>query len=192
MMALAATRNELQGNRYEYGSLDEYAGPQCFPQLQDKSRVDANQKRKADADDNAEADDANVEQLRGCWFRCDHCRKWRVVERECATAWRLDYFRGDVETNRGTWKEWLSRAGARFEAFQRERSGPGVAVGTPAQDSDTRSLRAEEDDGADAFRGWAVRTGVGADALGADELSESSDNSAVVDRAVVDLPLELP
>ena len=181
MMALAATSDELRRSVYEYGSLDAYAGPQCFPQLQDKARVDANQKRKADADDNVEADDANVEQLRGCWFRCDRCRKWRVVERECATAWRLDYFRGDVDANRGTWKEWLSRAGARHEAFQRERQGPGVAVGTAAQDSDTLPARAQEADGDDAFRGWAVRTGVGADALGADEQSEASDNSAAVD-----------
>ena len=159
MKALRATSSELERHPYEYGPLAAHAGPQCFPQLQDKARVDANQKSSGQKeDDNVEGEDADVEQLRGCWFRCDRCRKWRVVERECATAWRVDYFRGENETNRGTWKEWLSRAGARYEAFQRERRRPEGPPGNPVQELDTPTARVREGDGADAFRGWAVQT----------------------------------
>ena len=178
----AGSQSSMEKHPYEYGSLDAFAGPQCFPQLQDQARVDANQKRGGQKEDeNFDGDEGDVDQLRGCWFRCDHCRKWRVVERECATAWRVDYFRGEGETNPGTWKEWLSRAGARFEAFQRERQRPGEPLGTSVEKPSTPSMPVQEGGGADAFRGWAVQTGVGAGALAADELSESSDNSAAVD-----------
>ena len=79
MEALRNTSDELRLFPIEHAKLKPYAGPQCFPHLQDPARRFAN---AVTAEGAAEVGaDVARKQLTECWLQCDKCRKWRLVER---------------------------------------------------------------------------------------------------------------
>ena len=84
MQALRATSDELRMFPLERNRLKPYAGPQCFPHLQDPARRFADEEEPGTT---AEVGaDAARKQLTECWLQCDRCKKWRVVERASLPA----------------------------------------------------------------------------------------------------------
>ena len=81
MRALRLTTEHLEKYPRMHGSMDEYAGPQCYPQLIDDSKYNANNEvlRVASEQVGCLEMDAVREQMR-CWLRCGSCGKWRLVE----------------------------------------------------------------------------------------------------------------
>ena len=105
MQALRATSAELQMFPLERNRLKPYAGPQCFPQLQDPARRFANEEEPGTT---AEVGaDAARKQLTECWLQCDKCKKWRVVERASLPALKPEEYskrrEGCVEVDWGKW-----------------------------------------------------------------------------------------
>ena len=125
MQALRATSAELQMFPLERNRLKPYAGPQCFPHLQDPGRLFANDET---ASTKAElGGDAARKQLTECWLHCDTCKKWRVVERASLPALKPEEYvkrrEGCVEVDWGTW---LGEARARYDGFLHRHGGQEV------------------------------------------------------------------
>ena len=116
MQALRATSDELRLYPIVNAELTPYAGPQCFPQLQDRSRREANTVKAGVA---AElSGDPARRQLTECWLKCDRCAKWRLVEQASLPALKTEEYvkkrDGCVEVD---WGRWLAEAEARYDAF---------------------------------------------------------------------------
>ena len=121
MEALRAISEELQKFPIVNAELTPYAGPQCFPHLQDPGRRHANVAKAGPA---AEAGaDVARKQLTDCWLQCEKCRKWRLVEHASLPALKTEEYvktrDGSVDVN---WGRWLVEAEARYDAFVHRHS----------------------------------------------------------------------
>ena len=57
-----------------------------------------------------------------CWLRCDRCRKWRLVHKNCLRSFRAEcHFR--EERTDWDWVWWLQQAPARYESFLKRHMG---------------------------------------------------------------------
>ena len=116
MRALRETSEELQMFPIDRHRLKPYAGPQCFPHLQDLARRFANDEKPSTTTEVGA--DATRKQLTECWLQCDSCRKWRVVDRASLPALKLEEStkkrEGCVDID---WGRWLGNAQARCDAF---------------------------------------------------------------------------
>ena len=173
-IALRMTSELIRTYNAEYKKgLAEYAGPQCYPQLQDKARMEANShhgKKKAADVGSAETDSVGMmgdvemssDCFKGCWLRCHKCGARRLVSPECLEALRAADFKEDWSTcvdadarsfEKGYWRAWLGSARARYE-----RWGAATRVG---QRVDPSLPRLEEGGDDDAEGAEEVEVGAG-------------------------------
>ena len=120
MRALRATslRLKLQPELIKY--FREYAGPQCYPQLQERERTRANEPEAQPGPQ--EERPLILEQFKDCWMLCDKCEKRRLVKLECLPALRnTDFKAGASRVGKEDWREWLHGAEARYDAFMAQR-----------------------------------------------------------------------
>ena len=73
MKALREASAELQMFPIDRHRLTPYAGPQCFPQLQDPARRFANDPKTSKVREIGA--DVARKQLTDCWLQCDTCKK---------------------------------------------------------------------------------------------------------------------
>ena len=127
MRALRATSAELQRFPIDRHRLTPYAGPQCFPHLEDLARRFANDCKPGPMA--AGGTDVARKQLTECWLQCDKCRKWRVVEHTSLAALRPEEYgkrrSGCVEVD---WGRWLGEARERYDVFVQRHSGQDAAL----------------------------------------------------------------
>lgn len=122
MEALRRTSDHLKDYHWECERLTPYAGPQCFPQLQDPERREANASRRLPVAD-AERDSGRSG-LRSCgwdrWRRCDSCGRWRLLDAAAVGVFDTEV---SCQERPGTvdWRAWLASAGERHDAFLEER-----------------------------------------------------------------------
>ena len=119
----------------------QYAGPQCFPQLKDPVRLQANsqfvskKKKKTDkatakgskADGDVDELEDIAFQLQHCWLRCDKCGARRLVSSECMTALTTEAYQKDLRIPNdkdmpdgyvaGRWRAWLGGARSRYSSW---------------------------------------------------------------------------
>ena len=117
MQALRATTLELQRFPLITQSMVEYAGPQCFPQVTERSRREANS--QASTSQNAVRAGQEREAVGGfcgSWRRCDDCRKWRYLSESAASVFDSE---ACLRACHGTadWAAWLKAAPERYECF---------------------------------------------------------------------------
>ena len=88
MLALKLTHDHLARFPAACASLESFAGPQCYPQLADAARYQANEVRAADAAKGAAPQAAAAREQMRCWLQCDNvdCRRWRLVDRRSFSA----------------------------------------------------------------------------------------------------------
>ena len=139
MQALKATNEMLKSGKVEQVELVQYAGPQCYPQLKerlmanavesggvrrDNSRPGAAGRRACPRDDGL---GAVVEQVEGCWLRCDDCGARRLVERRSLASLRAERFQKTLEGGEeGFWAQWLEGARSRYDDFVQKCSAGGA------------------------------------------------------------------
>ena len=124
-----------------------YAGPQCYPQLKDPVRLEANSqlvskkknKRKKGSGEGSKAEDDVDEaedialQLRHCWLRCDKCGARRLVSSECMKSLTTEAYQTDWRTLKGKemvgecaagrWRAWIAGARSRYSSWLSETRG---------------------------------------------------------------------
>ncbi len=149
MEALRRTSDALQRCPQVIALLEEYAGPQCYPQVAEEKRYRANAPPKAK--DNADVPAMAVarQQLR-CWLRCDACERWRLIERGAFAA--VDPSAGSSNDRRSDggdvledWGAWLNAAPGRFAAFRQRHARQRAAA--DAQEAAAAAERCGEADG---------------------------------------------
>ena len=103
-----------------------FAGPQCFPQVQDRERLDANASSGAMGGTGAspggvQSAGSVAADFRECWMQCDCCRRLRFVERHGMEALTSESYRRRLVSEGRDWKAWLIGASARWADFQEKR-----------------------------------------------------------------------
>jgi hypothetical protein len=96
--------------------LEEYGGPQCFPQFFERERWRAGQRKRPTIC--GEDGESVAERFKQCWRKCDKCEKLRVVREDCLDALSEDAFkrqRGD--RSEVDWRQWMQTAKERYGAF---------------------------------------------------------------------------
>ena len=134
MEALQATSNALKDCPLARGDdAKAFAGPQCFPQLQDEARLHANMPAPAAGADTAvPPPSAAREQMQDGWMRCDRCMKWRLVDLDSLPALREDEYGVHLSRGEHDWGAWLDGAGRRWQTFLRTREErEGAEAGAP-------------------------------------------------------------
>ena len=120
--ALRATSLRLKRQTELIKYFREYAGPQCYPQLQERERTRANEPEAQPGPQ--EERPVILEQFKDCWMRCDSakCRKRRLVKLECLPALRnTDSKAGASRVTQEDWRGWLLGAEALYDAFMKQR-----------------------------------------------------------------------
>ncbi len=141
MLALHLTNQHLDRFPVACAMLEEYAGPQCYPQLAEDAKYQANEVRAPDeAAEDAAPQLAVVREQMRCWLRCDKCERWRLVERSSLPAVDPTSF---ATPKRGTehardWSPWFDGAAQRYAAC-RDRH----ALRLAARGADGGELEAE-------------------------------------------------
>ena len=119
MQALQATTDELGGYPIMTCSMTPYAGPQCFPHLEQEERVQANRHGSVRVAGEDVVDRHAFHQFETCWLKCDGCGKLRFVDQECFAALRPEAFSKSCENHRGfDWGAWVAQAPDRYAAFK--------------------------------------------------------------------------
>ena len=151
MGALRTASTEQWMFPIENARLTPYAGPQCFPHLQDPGRRHANTV-KAGATGELGADAAR-KQLTECWLKCDHCAKWRLVELASLPAVKPEEYikkrEGCVDVD---WGQWLAGAKVRYDAFLQRHSAQEQALDLESSERTgpvTERVRVDGDSDAD-------------------------------------------
>ena len=124
MLVLANTSSELSkyANACEY--LKPFAGPQCFPQLQDAERREANdlERLRASREAGGEASSATGGFFKGCawdcWRQCDACRVWRLLDPEAVGVLTTEACDERAEHRSIEWRAWLASAPAGYAVFE--------------------------------------------------------------------------
>ena len=96
MLALEATSDELRKYPMVTENLVPFAGPQCYPHLDKGSteyRVNSGKLKTESPDNHTEGKrescvGSSTVLHDGCWLTCDHCGKWRCVDRDSLPAVR--------------------------------------------------------------------------------------------------------
>ena len=176
MRALRATSAELQRFPIDRHRLTPYAGPQCFPHLEDPARRFANDCKPGAT--LVPGTDVARKQLTECWLQCDRCRKWRVVERASLAALKPEeYGKGRSGCVEVDWGRCLGEARARYDAFLQRRSGKGSALeediaGVPADTVECEPAGAGKDGDDDLLIAGSLSdcsAGVGTSECGSDD-----------------------
>jgi hypothetical protein len=131
MRALRATSVFLRQLPEVQKSLKEYAGPQCYPQLEERGRWRGNQQHDPELTRGGAVPESGneLDDFRACWMCCDSCSRWRFVRKECLPALCNKDFQARLGSGpRVNWREWLSGAGDRYNAFLARRDGGGGQV----------------------------------------------------------------
>ena len=118
MQALAATSEECKSGRVAHVELVPYAGPQCYPQLEERLMANAVEvgglRRRGggrgvgERSVRGEGDGLEVfaEQVERCWLGCADCGARRIVERGSLASLRGEMFvagrRADPTITHGT------------------------------------------------------------------------------------------
>ena len=133
-----------------------YAGPQCYPQLQDPVRYlsggEFEQGRKKEQRSQAHAEVIAAtglppfmapvvhDQLSQCWLKCSKCGVLRLVDKWCMPALSpTAYGSMAVEGDPYKWRAWLCDARQRYSRWNegRSRCAPtAMDEGAPAVESD--------------------------------------------------------
>ena len=117
MEALARTRDLLQRYPQTTSGLEEYAGPQCYPQLAEDKRYRANDPKRAEAS----TEPATVPAARGqmrCWLQCDKCARWWPVERTAVPAMDPAAYSKGAPGADDPWSSWLDGVQHRYALFK--------------------------------------------------------------------------
>ena len=123
MQALQAASEELSRFPLVTVSLAAFAGPQCFPHLKDPARVRANEVARSRAAAGGSKSLQVFRQVEEGWLRCDACRKWRLVDRQCLPSLTPAAFSAQKEGCADfDWGAWVAAARGRYQAFLEERS----------------------------------------------------------------------
>ncbi len=122
MRALRLTSDHLEAYPTMHAAMDEYAGPQCYPQLADEERYKANNEPEPVAAEEVRLGvPAAREQMR-CWLRCDEpaCRRWRLVDRRSFDAVSPAHFQTAKRGSEGStnWSDWFAAAPQRYAASE--------------------------------------------------------------------------
>ena len=123
--ALCATSAKFKRGLGGLMGLYPYAGPQCYPQLKDLVRLNANsgdavERRVEERGRKGRGTDASValpEQCSECWLRCEKCNALRLVESGCLASLISKEFEYTAPGERIDWREWLAAAPNRYEAW---------------------------------------------------------------------------
>ena len=169
--ALQATSLALRSQHLKHMEMEPYAGPQCFPQVFEDARFQANPEkgsRKARAVDQG---GAIVDQMAKCWVRCGSpcCGKLRLVQQSALLSLQSEEFLKGVALD-AEWKTWLADAEGRYK----------IAVG--ADEEATESIDgAAESEAEDDFASIVARAaGDGVNSqLGCVGVPESMEGAAV-------------
>ena len=118
MAALKLTHEHLARFPASCAMLDSFAGPQCYPQLADDAKYQANDVRIAQAAGEAVPELAMARGQTRCWLQCDCCARWRLVDRRSISAVDPAAF---AKPKRGTedgrdWAAWFAGAPQRYAA----------------------------------------------------------------------------
>ena len=119
MEALQITRTEIKAHPMLLEQLMPFAGPQCFPHLTVRRRIEANEK-----DDGSSkvvgSSDVQSGKSHGvlddtCWMQCmnPECGRWRCVTRNCRSVLQGTSYRRIEDTDLD-WETWLQDAGQRY------------------------------------------------------------------------------
>ena len=119
MVALLATSEKLRIFPMETAELVPYAGPQCYPHLAEKKRLNADRKPAVAVEDATPPEIAHAREQMRCWLRCDDCRKLRLIDRRSFPALDPCGFSRDPQEDSDLarrrqvlqddcrWREWL-------------------------------------------------------------------------------------
>ena len=108
--------------------LIQYAGPQCYPQLYIRERLQANAENIRSTNGKGDApaqptEDTNA-QLMPCWMACDGCGARRLVDQSCMPALTTEAFQrsgGALEVGDVTfWRDWLKASQSRYDDIKRK------------------------------------------------------------------------
>ena len=86
MLALKLTHQHLERYPAACAMLGSFAGPQCYPQLADDAKYQANDVRIAEVAGEAAPELAMAREQMRCWLRCDGCARWRLIDRRSLPA----------------------------------------------------------------------------------------------------------
>jgi hypothetical protein len=131
MRALVLTSVHLSKFSTACEYLTPYAGPQCFPHLQDVERREANglDRLLVSAGGAVSADGL----FQGCawdrWRRCDGCRRWRLLDPEAVEVFGEEGCDKRLPHRLIDWRAWLLSAPERFAQFQQEHDPRGATLG---------------------------------------------------------------
>ena len=120
MRALRSTTEHLAKYTAMHLTMEEYAGPQCYPQLLNDLEYFANNEPAAVALDNERRLDMLMarEQMR-CWLQCSNFRKLRLVDRrsfDAVAPCRFGLAKAGVPDDK--WGAWFAGASGRFAVCQ--------------------------------------------------------------------------
>ena len=123
MDALLATSGKLRLFPMETAELQPFAGPQCYPHLSEKARLNANSKKPATSGEAASPDIVRArQQLQDCWLKCHDCGSWRLVDRCSFPALDPEAFAADPENQEDVkWRIYLEGAEGRNKSFLQRR-----------------------------------------------------------------------
>ena len=118
MAALKLTHEHLARFPASCAMLDSFAGLQCYPQLADDAKYQANEVSIAEAAGEAVPELAMAREQMRCWLQCDGCARWRLVDRRSFSAVDPAAF---AKPKRGTedgrdWAAWFAGAPQRYAA----------------------------------------------------------------------------
>ena len=123
MDALLATSEKLRLFPMETAELQPFAGPQCYPHLSEKARLDANSKKPAKSGEAASPDIVRArQQLQDCWLKCHGCGSWRLVDRCSFPALDPEAFAADLENQEDVkWRIYFDGTAWRNKLFLQRR-----------------------------------------------------------------------